>query len=674
MNTTYEPKVDVIDKAALPDEWTGAPLECPPGSFVVSRHANGSVASVYRQLSWNWSAYTHNGRSSFLNFKFWVGDEIGDVREGLIAEIKWILFLLVWKRQGATLSYSSLKHYVILLRSIARFCEEKKIHIHDVLSDYKYLFEYIEHESSSIRASSHLSSLFFHLCKMGISEVGYSVAGIDTIKELRVISAEYTASLKQHPPIPTRIYSHIITTLNNEITDFESVIDRYFELVTKCIKDPLLGKDKYYQPKIAERLGIECGDERISFQELLIDSDLDDYFTNKLITKHSGGLSRGLYNMQTAIRLLIHVYSGMRDEEVAALPYDCIEYAKNNGKTHYIIKGTTTKFNKGKTKKTRWITSREGHRAILIAKKIADLIYTVAQNKYSVDISKKEGLPLFVSTVYLGFVGHVSFNASKELMPTKLDLGTSPILRGKLQPTITVQDLAELEQIDPHRAWSSEDKFKVGSPWVITTHQLRRALALYAQRSGLVSLPSLRRQLQHITEEMSRYYARGSSFAKNFIGDDKNHFGVEWQDAQPVSAGLSYIMNVLMSDDVLFGGHANWVDHRLKDKNGVVIVDRVATMRRFQKGELSYRETIIGGCTNVENCDQITIKWLDVDCIGGCRNLVGRLSKLERVVIAQTKLVDSLDQTSMEYRNEKSDLDVLIATRDKARQQSMEAK
>lgn len=38
MNMTYEPKVDVVDKTALPDIWHGAPLECPPDSFVVSRH------------------------------------------------------------------------------------------------------------------------------------------------------------------------------------------------------------------------------------------------------------------------------------------------------------------------------------------------------------------------------------------------------------------------------------------------------------------------------------------------------------------------------------------------------------------------------------------------------------------------------------------------------------
>ena len=249
------------------------------------------------------------------------------------------------------------------------------------------------------------------------------------------------------------------------------------------------------------------------------------------------------------------------------------------------------------------------------------------------------------------------------LHAAKFDLGNCEALRQRLAPTIKEEDLHELEQIDPHRAWRSEADFQIGKPWRLTSHQMRRSLALYAQRSGLVSLPSLRRQLQHLTEEMSRYYARGSAFARNFVGDDKKHFGYEWQELQPISAAYSYIINVLLSDDVLFGGHANWVDHRMRGADGAVVVNREITMRSFKRGELAYRETALGGCTNTDACDQIAIKWLDVDCVSGCRNLVGRLSKLDRVIAAQGKLVSALDISSVEFRIEKADLDTLTAAR-----------
>ena len=61
---------------------------------------------------------------------------------------------------------------------------------------------------------------------------------------------------------------------------------------------------------------------------------------------------------------------------------------------------------------------------------------------------------------------------------------------------------------------------------------------MYAHRSGLVTLPTLKRQLQHITQEMSMYYARGSAFAKGFIDTDKTHFAKEWAEAQGLSGYL----------------------------------------------------------------------------------------------------------------------------------------
>jgi hypothetical protein len=185
-------------------------------------------------------------------------------------------------------------------------------------------------------------------------------------------------------------------------------------------------------------------------------------------------------------------------------------------------------------------------------------------------------------------------------------------------------------------------------------------------------LPSLRRQLQHITEEMSRYYARGSAFAKELIGDNKYHFGCDWQDAQPVSAAMSYLKNVLLTDEVLFGAHGNWVEKRLRDQDDTVIIDRETTLRRFKKGELAYRETSLGGCANTQTCDKLPIGWLNIECIKGCRHFVGRLPKLERAIAIQTKLIKSIEPTSAEFRIENDDLNVLIKARDRVRQRVKE--
>ena len=103
----------------------------------------------------------------------------------------------------------------------------------------------------------------------------------------------------------------------------------------------------------------------------------------------------------------------------------------------------------------------------------------------------------------------------------------------------------------------------------------------------------------------------------------------------------------------------------MKSGDSLIFMDRDVTIKRFKKGELAYKETPIGGCTKVGPCDELAIRFLDVDCISGCVNLVGKLSKLERVINAQSSLVSKLSPNTIEWRMENSDLEVLVATRDK---------
>lgn len=181
----------------------------------------------------------------------------------------------------------------------------------------------------------------------------------------------------------------------------------------------------------------------------------------------------------------------------------------------------------------------------------------------------------------------------------------------------------------------------------------------------MVSLPSLRRQLQHLTNEMSRYYARGSLFATNFIGDNQDHFGMEWQETAQLSSGLAYLRDMFSSTTRLFGGHAKWLDHRLKTQDGHSLMDRAATLKRFKNGELSYKETPLGGCTKVGPCKDLGLRFIDVECLSGCENLVVKLPKLDRVIAGQQALVSQLDPTTIAWRMESTDLNALVAARDR---------
>lgn len=240
--------------------------------------------------------------------------------------------------------------------------------------------------------------------------------------------------------------------------------------------------------------------------------------------------------------------------------------------------------------------------------------------------------------------------------------------RDMLVPTIIEGDQQELYAIDPHRPWSTEKEYSVGSAWHLTTHQLRRSLALYAQSSGLVSLPSLKRQLQHITIEMSLYYAKGSAFAINFIGESKSkkdrHFAEEWQEAQPLSQFLAYAATLLLSDeDDMFGGHGNWINARKRDPDGQILLNRDDTLKSFQKGEMAFKTTPLGGCVNTNSCEHTPINVLSGKCLSSdCKNLLASVNKVERLIFIKTNTLMKLkaaDIASAEVRIEEAELAVL---------------
>jgi hypothetical protein len=661
----FEPKLSFLaDIAAIPDSYDNSSGLMPPDDFIVSRHRDGSIASRFRDTSWNFTAYDPEGRRYWLHFPYREDDVLSPVRAQLVHEAQWLMFLLIWKRKGSPLSNASLTNYLSLLRAVTYFCEANNCRIQDVFCDEDRFSDFLcSYRGSELKQLAGLMSI---LLQLGANQVGFSVLGRKAAQKAQELTKKATSAFQQYPPIPTRIYSAIMTNLAKEIADFESVSDRYFAVVSMCSKDVFLGRCLAAQANIAKRSGMTSFPKRTEFFELLKQYDLEGYFTTKGLAHSLHGLAVGLSEVQAAIKLQAQLFSGMRDDEASSLPYYCLEKTSSNGRSHYLLLGRTTKLNKGQIKRTRWVTNSEAYAAVELAQRIADVIY------YSLDVIPQKddrrinNFPLFVSVAYLPFSsGCYNNKNTNSFLPKLFQFSNFERLQQRLLPLIEDGDLCELEQIDPHRAWRSEERFGIGKPWPLTSHQFRRSLALYAQRSGLVSLPSLRRQLQHLTEEMSRYYARGSVFAKDFIGNDKKHFGIEWQEMQPISAGLGYILNVLIADGVLFGGHATWVDKCLRDSTGAVVFDRETTMGRFKKGELSYRETILGGCTKVGDCDDVVIKWLDIECLKGCPNMVVKLPNLERIIAAQTRLVSSLTPGSLEHRSEQADLEALLAFREK---------
>jgi hypothetical protein len=347
------------------------------------------------------------------------------------------------------------------------------------------------------------------------------------------------------------------------------------------------------------------------------------------------------------------------------LPLDAMDSYEVAGKVHCVIRGNTFKHTvAGQGQRTRWVTSPAGHRALQVARKISSVIYQWCG--VDPEDEKNTHYPLFISAGYLALTGsNFSVPADNRFACSNFSWSMFPVLKDRVIPSITEMDLEELEHIDPHRAWRSECAFIVGSRWGLSGHQFRRSLALYAQRSGLVSHSSLKRQLQHLTNAMPMFYGSGSVFAKNFIGDDKEHFGIEWQNTLAESSGLAYLA-LLLSGEALFGGHGAFLETQKRKNNGAFILDRDEILTRFtKKGLMVYRESPLGGCTSLDPCDKSVTNPLGCVEDGVCQHMVGNASKLEAVIKIQGRRVANLDQETIEYRAENKVLGSLLRIRDK---------
>lgn len=640
MTAIHEIRLPRVNDRCAPDDWDGMHNR-PPANFVVSRDTSGKTLSRYADITWNLSPYTSDVIKNELNFAFWPAEHSPVAsQEKLASDMRWVMFLLLW-RHPKMLSVGTARIYLFMLKALAVSAQEHAKTLPQVLGDGAFLDGLSRDWAKSMLSC--LRALLGLLYWLGADQVGFDVAADDVLQQIKERAHKLRAAEKQHPVIPTRIYSHIISALASELTEFER------------ISSLLLEQARRY-------LNVDLPDDAPP----LIGREVVEYFEKRRIEQSTRGIATVLMHAQAVAKLQIQLYSGMRNKEVENVPYSCLREEFHGGRVHYVLKGSTTKLNHGRRNAAQWVTSRDSLIGLRIARLVADLVYV------HLGVIQKDTYPLFPA------IGYLPISTSKLLRPdTNADCRTSnlelsgttgPRLKEVLCLKIEDADLRELELIDPHRAWRQEQKFQMGALWPLTSHQFRRSLALYAQRSGLVSLPSLRRQLQHITDEMSRYYARGSSFAKSFIGSDKDHFGIDWQNAQPISGALSYVLNVLYSDEVLFGPYATWNERKRPNGTETFLSDREATLRKFKKGELAYRETLLGGCVSTDACDKAAINILNVDCVAGCKNFVGRLPKLERAITIQERFVNSLQNGSAEFNTEKADLDVLRAAKLRIRQ------
>lgn len=655
--------VELPDGVLGPDPWDekyGASL---PLDHVICRDENGQPHYI-REFVWPWTAYHPLKLRSILHFHYWktrrdraavTPADITPTREALMRELQFLMALAIYFNPGEReISFGSLSGRLKNLYRVARFAEAKNCSVRNVLEQVTLHDAFIATLSGQ-PAILWLTWLQFLGALDQERQLGFSVARPKRLQDLRQQGEDLRNQAKQHAPLPTRIYAALINNLRVELDDIEAHADRLVLALNEAghlypsARAAYKGATADFGPELIDRHG------------------LTQFFERHTLERGLQGLPAALSEAFLVCKLTIHVFSGIRSQEARTLPFNCMVTERApHGRVHSLIAGITTKLEGSRRRRTKWVTTEaEGFRAIRLAQRLAGAIYGSCHITPSDDDQSRDVTPLFPSTAYVPWLSkkYGLIVGAGTITPASLELGRArESLMNRLLPPIEDADIAELEEIDPFRAWREEPEFNVSARWPLKTHQLRRSLALYANASGLVRISSLRRQLQHLTREMSLYYGRGSTFCTNFLAEDpegfKKHIAPEWQDGHEEAKVLAFTMDVLNSKEPLFGGAGNYF-RRQRERGAVMAREEVA--KQFKAGLLNYNEGPLGGCTKPGTCtSRMGLNLVDIACAtDNCKHLVGKHSRIIQAIKLKRAAIQHAAPNSIEYAMEQEEIESL---------------
>lgn len=639
----------------------------PAPDFVLCRAKNGASTAVYKDSIWDFNPYKL-GATKVNRFRFdTIFQTNGPEQEALIEEVKYIVYCLIYFAGGGCLGRLSVKTVEqrwFVVRRAAIFCYRQKekpmvgvLSLRQLFSTPVYLAAFLA-DAASPQIPQMLSSLLANLVAVGEGRLGYRVISSRNLNLRRHDS-------DQHPVIPTRIYLELINVFHDLLDQLHEGVERLEDFIAE------FDDDFYGLAQSVQKTFLPGGrvNYRPDMNKALELHGLDRVFSGEFSCPLKRGLSSSLLKMQYVAKSLIHLYTGMRDHEVLRMPYDCLsnevylkEVIDDRGVVRDLARSvnvlsTTTKFT-GYRKSESWFAPSEVVKAVSVAQAICRGLAKI----YKIDID--DDCPLFLNPAVV------------RLKAVEVGVGKLAAHYNKLSIisglVITPSDLQELAQTDTGRDFYSEPDFSVGRPWPLSSHQYRRSLAFYASNSGFVSLPSLKSQYKHMTIEMSRYYRNGFQNLKTIFGyyDPKkkefllpnSHIALEFQMGMPMAVANQLLSDVLFRDAPLFGGTGSYMEkQKTRLESGEVCIEdvRAETVARVKNCEISYRPTLLGGCTKVGRCDSFLLGDY-TECLS-CEGAIIKSEKVNDAIRSATTELANYAEDSGEYQITKVDLDRLLS-------------
>lgn len=341
----------------------------------------------------------------------------------------------------------------------------------------------------------------------------------------------------------------------------------------------------------------------------------------------------------------------------------------------HVLIGYTSKLHGGGNKSTYWISFEDIQIGVRAAQSIGE-IYALLNPHY--DLSNPSEYPLFPTRYSQKHRNRNNRNIKNETdfisnfkgAPTRIQSNFNVYRQCILEKLgdglrITESDLAELEAFDAFRNWRDEKDCQIGKYWNICTHQFRRSLAVYGARSGVISLGAMSVQYKHLTQAMTLYYRGNSVFAPNILASDsQKEFIQELEYQRLVHSYAQFEEGVIHSSSHLLGGTGTYLQLQ-KDREQLLKVfpNRDAAIKRMKKGEIAYKPSLFGACTNPDSCEKISFTAI-TSCLS-CAHAVfdtGSAEKMQKAVQQLQRMRDTQAQGSLLYGQMDSDILALNKT------------
>lgn len=679
-----------VEPKLAPDELDQVPAQGLDPETVIARNVKGEVVSRFKDDYWDFRAYGGDG----FYFDSWLQgqkrtENMDPLARAITDEIKHILWLiqntpnLSTKQRGRGFIAQAIQ----TLRGVARLAYTLKLTLAEAEHSAQFLVGLrtsITSMDTGFKVPHTIGSVLFSLASLqAVDDLHYPVPRLVPEDELGNVQALLKKMKKaqvdasdQVPLIPTGILSRLITNGLEILEGLAPVLPKLEAFIQATYADPHLWCEssadwwsntervQAIYPESAFPSWKDLKEPIVGNQGTLERFGLREFFEAQGI-QNLDNLQDFITRHQGLCAVMIHAFSGMRQSEVKVMPFNPVvnPTVKGLGDLPVFVSHTKKMEDANYSAALTWATSKEGLFATQIAQQLSRLHWF---RNYPAQEALPEDLPLFIpaNCRRSDAQGHYAVPVSGAPWETDQWRWVAKTLGLIIEEV----DLDELRVFDAFRAWDEDPKFAVGAYWPLASHQFRRSVAVYASRSGMVSLPSLKTQYKHLSEVMTAYYGEGSSYAQNFLIDeegkpiDNGSVFAEFRAQKHFNASVQFHERIIRSQENLAGPKGTEIQ-RAKDKNRLpkIMSSRKETEKALKQGRLSFKETPVGGCMLKGVCPHFGIDVV-LPCTSGCKDAILTPSKLETYVDSLRFELELMSINSRPYKAIKAEIEHIEST------------